>query len=306
MPQRNRKPDFKLGADPEFGFLSGGDLTCAGEVIDYADEDGQFGIDGGGDVAEIRPSPAEKPADLVANIRRAMQKGIIAAPEALDYEWKAGSMADGHPTGGHLHFGTLNLQTRRANVSTLVNMLDIYLAQIAVLLEDPDEARERRCDSDYGQLGDYRTQAWGFEYRCLGSWLTSPYVAAAILALGKTVVHETLFNGLANASRKHLRPDVDTFNEARMEKLRGRFRPLWKDISKFELYKRHSKSIGLIKRLVSKRLTWFPKCGTREAWGLIEVRPAHEQSMPNMTMAKIWGELASENTAPRLREEQLT
>lgn len=308
MPQRDRKPDFKLGADPEFGFVraNGTSIASASDVLDYAEEDGQFGVDGGGEVAEIRPLPSESPAEVVGNIRRAMQKGIATSPNCLRYEWKAGSMAAGHPTGGHIHFGTINLQNRRVNMRTLVNMLDIYLAQIVILLEDPEEARERRCDSDYGHLGDHREQTWGFEYRSLGSWLTSPYVATGILALGKAVVHETLFNGLADEGRQHLRPNNDHFNGAEMDKLRERFNPLWKDVSKFELYKKYSKYIGIVKRLVRNKLTWFPKCGMREAWGLVDAKPGRTTDMPAFTLDKVWDGLLPSVNPATLPEEQLT
>jgi hypothetical protein len=309
MPTSTQKPDFKLGADPEFGFVraNGTDIASASEVIDYADDDGQFGVDGGGEVAEIRPTPSEDPTEVVGNIRKAMQRGIINSPNSLRYQWKAGSMAGGRPVGGHLHFGTLDLQNRRVNVRTLVSMLDIYLAQIVILLEDPDEARGRRCDSEYGHLGGYRDQPWGFEYRTLGSWLTSPYVATGILALGKAVVHETLFNGLADDGKTHIRPDVNQFNQATMEELRKRFRPLWADISKFELYKKYSKYIGLVRTLVAGKLTWFPKCGMRDAWGLVDAKPGKAVDMPHMTLNKVWDGFVADTINPEtLSEEQLT
>ncbi len=308
MPNRSQKPDFKLGADPEFGFVrsNGEDIASASDVIDYAEDESQFGVDGGGEVAEIRPTPPENPTEVIGNIRRAMQKGSQTSPNSLRYQWKAGSMAGGCPTGGHIHFGTKNLQNRRVNVHMLVNMLDIYLAQTAILLEDPEEARGRRIDSEYGHLGDYRDQPWGFEYRCLGSWLTSPYIATSILALGKVIVHETLFNGLADNSRTHIQPNRDQFNEATMEELRKRFAPLWKDITKFELYKKYSKYIGLIKRLTSNKLTWFPKCGMRDAWGLVDTKPARTVDMPSATLNQVWGDLAEDVTPDNLSEEQLT
>lgn len=302
------KPDFKLGADPEFGFVraNGESVASASEVIDYADDDGQFGVDGGGEVAEIRPSPSEDPAEVVGNIRKAMQKGILHSPNSLRYQWKAGSMAGGCPIGGHIHFGTLDLQNRRVNVRTLVSMLDVYLAQIAILMEDPDEARGRRCDTEYGKLGSYRDQPWGFEYRCLGSWLTSPYVAAGVLALGKAIVHETLFNGLADEGKTHLRPDNNHFNNATMEELHKRFRPLWGDITKFELYKKYASHINLVKKLIGGKLTWFPKCGMRDAWGLVDVKPGRTVEMPSTTLEKVWDGLAPEVDPSTLSEEQLT
>lgn len=309
MPTTTEKPDFKLGADPEFGFVraNGEDIASASEVIDYADDDGQFGVDGGGEVAEIRPTPAEDPAEVVGNIRKAMQKGMVNSPNSMRYNWKAGSMAGGCPTGGHLHFGTLNLQTRQVNVQTLVSMLDVYLAQIAILLEDPDEARGRRCDSDYGRLGDYRNQPWGFEYRCLGSWLTSPYIAAGILALGKVVVHETLFNGLATEGKTHLRADNEQFRNAKMEELRKRFKPLFSEVQKMELYKKHSKHINVLKRLINAKLTWFPKCGMRDAWGLVDAKPGRIVEMPSITLSKVWDGLTTPDIDPAsLSEEQLT
>ena len=264
------KQDFKIGADPEFGFLSNDRVVEAIDIIECENEDrDQFGIDGCAVVAELRPSPSTNPLEVVSNIASVMYEGAKRNPETAGCVWKAGSDVKGNPIGGHIHFGTNEITRRnKPRKQVFLRALDTYLAQTVILLEDPEEAVSRRQDSDYGGLSDCRDQRWGFEYRTPSSWLTSPYVAAGVLCLAKAIVWETLYNGLDSGS-DYEDIDEDAFIEADLKPIRATFKKdLWPDIRKFELYKKYKQPINFLHTLIENKKNWFPTCGMKTAWGV--------------------------------------
>jgi Phage phiEco32-like COOH.NH2 ligase-type 2 len=281
---KNLEKKLTLGADPEFGFMSNRNFRSADEILHHTDDtySDPFGLDGSGAVAEIRPSPSADPYVVVANIRSAMLGGIKKYPATRKLTWKAGSTISGEPIGGHIHFGTRGLLTGRgphAGVAYLTSLLDIYLAQIAILLEKPSEATQRR--SDYGGLSDYRTQAHGFEYRVLGSWLTDPKVAIGILSLAKVIVYQGIAHRM---DTEKLYPDADDFQEANLKAIKKNFKALKREIMKFDLYSKYKEPINFIFELVENNKTWFPKENLKKAWGLnFKTKP-----LPRKNIKKIW------------------
>lgn len=263
----SNKKDFKLGADPELGFIEKtGKLINACDIVKDPGHEDQFGLDGANAVAEIRPTPNTDPIKVVANIKKVMSEAAKSNPDLEACEWKAGSSVDNHPIGGHIHFGLKKIK-RTYNVQEILDSLDRYLAQTLVLLEDPTEAKQRRINNSYGGLSDYRDQPWGIEYRTPGSWLTSPYIAAGVLSLAKATVWESLYNGLG--SHKDVEIDYDNFEEAELPPIRKQFEEvIWRDIQKFELYTKYQKSIDLLQTLISKKKNWFPTGGMKAAWAI--------------------------------------
>lgn len=261
------KADFMLGADPEFGFLDRqGHSISACEIIKDDLHADTFGLDGSNEVAEIRPAPSENPFTVVANIGRALRHGASEHEGTIAYDWKAGSSVDGSPIGGHIHFGTKVLKDGY-NLQENLGTLDRYLAQTMILLEDPDEARERRDAGSYGRLGDHRDQKHGFEYRSPSSWLTSPYIASGVLCLAKAIVWETLYNGLGKTHAVML--DHRAYEEANFRPIRRQFESaIWPDIQKFELYPKYKQAINLLHTLIAKEKSWFPSCGMKSAWAV--------------------------------------
>lgn len=265
----NIEKKLTLGADPEFGFMNSRGFCSAESVMDTENDNvysDSFGLDGCGSVAEIRPSPSNDPYKVVSNIRDAMIQGIKKYPAIRKLKWKAGSFIGGEPIGGHIHFGTRGLLARRradSGNAYLVKLLDIYLAQIAILLERPSEAMDRR--GDYGNLSDWRAQSHGFEYRVLGSWLTDPKVALGILALAKVVVYQGITHKM---NTQHLYPDMDAFCDADLKPFKDKFRTLKKEISKFDLYPKYREPINFIFELVDNNKTWFPKEHLKSVWGI--------------------------------------
>lgn len=180
-----------IGSDPEWGILTEkGDLVRPDEVFTINGSSDNFGIDGCGRVAELRPMYSDTPRGHVKNIRELLQSGLDNNPNLAMYRWKAGSMADDEPIGGHVHLGhgmfceDVGRATDRK--PHLQSALTRIVSPLLLMVEDKDEAIARRVGTSYGTLkGEncVRQQDYGIEYRTLPSWLTSPEDALAVLSL---------------------------------------------------------------------------------------------------------------------------
>lgn len=198
---------FLLGADPEFVIRSKADspVSLARFFVDHELRN-PLGYDHNGMVGECRPKPEYSSFKLVKNLREII---LQKAPEEFEKlhlagKWEAGGFKKfSSPTrpkvslGGHVHFGVSIQESsaywgdspQTATGKRIVSNLD----QLTTGLEDLDilsesESRERREESDYGDLGDIRFNGpEHFEYRSMCSWLYHPETAMVVLTLAKIV-----------------------------------------------------------------------------------------------------------------------
>lgn len=185
-PTRRYVNRFKLGADPEFCFGNAGsrlDASIAGLQQGPA-----FGADNNGRLAEIRPYPSRSAVKVVASVLTTLRWMVLLKPEIVNYDWVSGAFLWDDGIGGHVHFGRKR-PTRRIEVEAL----DHVQTMLEFLGAYPVEqiARRRRGDARrqiYGQLGDYRLQQHGYEYRTFPSWLDNPALAFLTLVVSKLVV----------------------------------------------------------------------------------------------------------------------
>ncbi|MEK6882062.1 MAG: hypothetical protein AABY22_20770, partial [Nanoarchaeota archaeon] len=105
-------------------------------------------------------------------------------------------------------------------------------------------------------------------YRTPGSWITSPYIAAAILCLGKTVMFESL-NNTKFKWQSFVKPT--DFTLMNTETVKKKFPEIWKDITKMQLYQKYKPYIDLLYFLVNSNLTWFPSVTMKNAWGIADL-----------------------------------
>ena len=261
--------DFTVGADPEFVCLNDrGQTIYACDLV--SEETGtELGADGNHKTFEVRPAPSENPIKLVANIHDIFVRQSFEQPEFLKLNWKAGSYAGGFPLGGHVHFG---LDNKRIDHMCAATFLDNYVGVVSLLLEDVEGGLCRR-DDGYGiPTGDakIRTQPWGFEYRVMSSWLSSPYVSAALLCLSKVVMYEAVNNP---NFKWHKFAQKNFFEEMKHDRVLEKFPKIWADIVTMKLYQEYKPYIDLIYFLVSNRLTWFPATSMKESWGVVNMQP---------------------------------
>ncbi len=263
MNGKNTK-DFTIGADPEFVCTDKYDaIICAEEVVG-GDEDSDFGADGNGTTFEIRPEPSKDPIQVVNNIRDIFVRQMLNTPKILTYEWHSGSFYGGYPIGGHVHFG---ITSKQINHNTAISFLDNYVGAISLLLEKRDDGVLRR-KKEYGFMGDWRDQKWGFEYRPMSSWISTPYISSAILCLSKTVMFEVLNNP---KFIWHNFVVADDFIHVRQDNLLKSFPQMWNDITNMKMYQVYKPYIDLIYFLITNRLTWFGTSGMKESWGIMDM-----------------------------------
>lgn len=171
-----------IGADPEFALINKHNQIVPASKFFDTDSNVHIGADALRSrhniiypLVELRPSPKLYTNQLIANIKQL----LLEAREYIkddELRWVAGAMpSPGLALGGHIHFSGIRLSPR------LLRMLDGLVAIPLATIEDPlGRGRYRR----YGALGDYRRQPHGgFEYRTPPSWLVSPAVTKAALAL---------------------------------------------------------------------------------------------------------------------------
>ncbi len=280
---KKTKVDFTIGADPEFSCEKDGKLVVAEEVITNEPDDGQFGCDGNGVTFEIRPSADISPIKLVNNIHKVFVSATMQNPDFLNYKWISRSFHLGYPLGGHVHFGIHDNQYDHA---TALLFLDDYVGSISLLLENKLEGIRRRQDN-YGRKSGYRTQSWGFEYRPMSSWLSSPAVSAGILCLSKMVMYECLNNPRFNF--KCYTNETD-FSNVDHDRLRSIFPKIWADIVNMELYQTYKPYVDVLYFLVLNKLTWYSKKDMKETWALVDFSKSLNKVIANI----IWQRFNSE------------
>lgn len=257
--------DYLLGTDPELVFIQQRTQRLV-PASEYLSLRGPVGCDSqtipGNEkvrpLAELRPKPHADPALLVQEIRRCME--IMAAKvDDPGLAWRAGSCpVPGYGTGGHIHFSGKRL------TGPLLRALDNYLAIPVMLLEPSSEAAARR--RRHGYLGDVRFKDHGgFEYRTLPSWLVSPAISRAILALAAWIA-----NDYPELSRDlFLDTELATaFYRADKEPFYETIDLLLADLFKTPSASRFAPLVEPLLEMVYRRQTWNSRRDIKRTWGI--------------------------------------
>ncbi len=273
--------EFTLGADPEFLFVdSNGSVKAANYIIkenEYEEEaTEEFGVDGAGTPAEIRPSPEKCPIKLFSNIHKILLNGLIENPSCKNYKWLALPNYNRNPVGGHIHFGI-------RETKDFVNILDANLGLLSFCLENKEQG-ERRRGYDYGNLSDTRNTSYGFEYRCLSTWLGSPKVTLSVLCLAKILGDEYHLNRQKQIETadsiltKYNNDDVILTHN------------IIQNIKSMASYKKYQNYIDFLFYLVKNKLSWHTKVDMKETWGLnnIEFYKKPKEKPQKIALDSIW------------------
>ncbi len=178
-----------IGSDPELVMLDQNEkIIRASDVIQRAED--KFGLDGHPYIAELRPTPAIHPRDLVASIKNVLASRVV---DLQNWTWKAGPWVCERPLGGHIHFGV-------PFEDHMKDALDNQFGTILALAEPAEAAAQRRTvvfygDKPYGLLGDIRTKDWGFEYRTPSSFIVTPGTTLGLITIAKAIIWEELEGG---------------------------------------------------------------------------------------------------------------
>ena len=262
--ERSASRTLLFGMDPEFVLRRAGP-DGTGKIVSasrYFDRRGVVGCDSVriGDrlaypLAELRPSPAAEPQELLRNLYAAMRLAASRIDDA-GLEWLAGGMpAPGLALGGHIHVSGVGLN------ADLLRALDNYVALPLALLEDSASARRR---PRYGALGDFRRQFHGgFEYRTLPSWIVSPAVALGVLSLAKVVCEH--YRELRE--RPLARVDMQiAYYAGDKEAMRPAALAAWRELEGTAGYARYAKALDRLKRRIDRMEPWNGQSDVRAAW----------------------------------------
>jgi len=201
-----------IGSDPEYGLV---DDSLGGQVFvrtlpwaSFEQDEGSCGVDGHSDIGEVRANYAVHVKDHIKNIealirswhKRYLESSIpLPRLRMLAGNWipETDDPTPGDAIGGHIHLGIKGEKMSSDWQIALGAALSYYVAPVLLLLEEPRNAKLRRMESCYGQLGDTRSQPWGLEYRSLGSWIGSKGQAFAVLSY-TYLIADAVLNGALN------------------------------------------------------------------------------------------------------------
>ena len=141
------KIDITLGCDPEF-MIRRNTWVRARDVYDSLEN--PIGCDGAGTQLELRPDPSSNPRIVISNIKRLLKR---VRNDGFDVQ-----IADEAPLGGHIHVG-FKFGTKVKPVTPSYPLLTAY-----------DDFLGKRTNKlcyreGYGELSNFETKDWGFEYR---------------------------------------------------------------------------------------------------------------------------------------------
>lgn len=202
------KLPFKIGADPEFTFVSNNIRYSAHELISkfckgkkefvaddkilgyVIDEAGTLGWDGHDSSGEIRPKENSDPREVTKNIGILLQEAYKCMPTA---EIKTTSLW--MSIGGHIHLEAKDYLKRNQKTQKILQRALASLALPLLANENPINVEIRREQgAGYGDILDARVNGVTYEFRPLtAEWITTPEICNATLAyLG--VIWNELYN----------------------------------------------------------------------------------------------------------------
>ncbi len=261
------KIELTIGCDPEYGIIKGGRLITPSDII--SNSVNEFGIDGSGRVAELRPPHSTTPHGLTMNIAKVLIEGVSRHSAILDYKMKAGGTAVDEPIGGHIHFG--HPQLKKPEKARIVGQaLDKTLAVLVLMVEDQEEALNRRIGSSYGNIGNgnYRDQPWGMEYRVLPSWLTSPEECEAVLSLSYIIASEHEDEDLMDEACSLPAYDSQAFKECDKVALMYWIPDIIGFIKKLPKYEEYREKMLPLFKLIKNQKVWSCEKNMLDTWNL--------------------------------------
>jgi hypothetical protein len=239
---------YTIGSDPEFSVFVEGKYRDASSIFTCS-TNSPIGTDGCSSTGELRPKAKTDPlshANEIVKLIRTIDSDYICGKDITIH---AGSYHGSHPIGGHIHYGF------KPN-DYMIGCLDTYVGVPLMLLEDGLASKFRR--RNYGELGNYRDQPHGFEYRTPASWITDcgmissslclAYVVGDFMRRNKTSKKNDLINVIHGLSDEFKKGDKKVFYDIMPQ--------LFSDIRCMPMYKMYPLQINYLYHMITNRLTW--------------------------------------------------
>lgn len=171
----------KVGLDPEFLlFDREGGFVPACNVLGSDTTTAEVGVDECDATGELRPREGT-PAKVVKNVNTLLARlgRKIKERELLVYAGASTYANDDYediPLGGHIHFNVPYCED-------FVKALDSFIGVPMLRMADSD----RREDEEYGELSEWESKPYGFEYRTPPSFIGKPDLFAGVIAVAYCV-----------------------------------------------------------------------------------------------------------------------
>ena len=210
----------KVGLDPEFLlFDRHGGFVPARDIFGRSSTGDEVGVDECDNTGELRPKEGT-PAKVIKNTTDLLTKlgSKIKARELLVYAGASTYADDNYediPLGGHIHFNIPYCED-------FVEALDAFIGVPMLRMADSD----RREDDEYGELSEWESKPYGFEYRTPPSFIGKPDLFGGVIAVAYCVARTWV------AYKKSV-GNTWEYNDV----------PLIEDYQKLVCYKRYDKQI---------------------------------------------------------------
>lgn len=194
--------DISLGTDVEFLFYS---KTKEGmyrfiPADSFLHYNGMVGTDGRSLIGEFRVTPAYDVRVLMKSIEKTFEVFGTKVYRFSEHQIDGYGMGayklmqyieeiQQESIGTHIHFG---YDFATGQIEKCVTILDAILVPIVKLFEPRLGHFIRSQCGYYGDLSDFRTKYYGFEYRTLPCFFDNKEVTAGIFALAKACVFEVI------------------------------------------------------------------------------------------------------------------
>jgi len=191
--------EITIGCDPEF-FIVNKQTNTLINPSHFFKKWNAIGYDGF--LAELRPLPNVKPANVIFNIRNMLLfiNNVFKERQLNDLIAIAASSKFDLTAGFHCHLGLPKkyLQKKNNNYKNIINffvkVLDYHVGILSIIPEG-DIDNQRRCMPfvAYGKVSDYRIDNRTLEYRVPGGiLLKNPKLSCGLLSLCKVVITDAL------------------------------------------------------------------------------------------------------------------
>lgn len=301
--------DFMIGSDPELRFEG----TKARSVLPF---EGDFGCDGpNSPIGELRSKPSFCPINHIVDLENVMRGGYKKYVKLQNRAWLAGSMQEGNPLGGHIHFGS----DCDSYLELKLTALDKLLAPVVLMLEKESSAKDRRHNTEYGRLAThklnldevhrgYKTKYnskkplnhGGYEYRPLSSWLVSKNIATGVLALAKVIA----FQAHNKKLHRHLWVQLkfiglnnkfyDSYYDCNKKFFAPTIPTIYRIVRSFKLFPAYEKQINYLFHLISQGRDWNDLADLKKRWNIIpEIKQTKTSKMTFSADSILSGDILS-------------
>jgi hypothetical protein len=198
---KDKRPQVTLGGDPEFGVIQNGEYVHAGHYFEdnglidpfiyddiytydhYKSSRTKIGLDGAGNIMEIRPSPKRTPKKFIEEVQKIIN-GIYDNFTFGEVAFITGGGGKFDLTlGGHIHIGGM------ASSPYLIQLLDSY---IYYPLYNWVDGSHRSDIGGYEGPGKWRVQPHGVEYRSPPSFYSDAMTVMAIYTMVKEITEHII------------------------------------------------------------------------------------------------------------------